>query len=152
MIQTYETRRPSKSGGKHSHIIYVGTICTYDEIDSAKREPPRQKSTFEDTDNYYKNLFAEFLLDKDNFLKDKRGRELFSVSEIAETMGVSVTRLSRHMDDRYFAVFRGAKIYIKSFSHIQLYGNAISLKNHVMWASATVKECNAHLDKFRVKS
>jgi len=151
MIQIYETKRPAKSIGWNKHVIYLGTVRSYNEH-SVKREPTRPQSTFAATDNYYKNLFAEFLLDKDNFLNDKGGRELFSVAEIAEATGVSATRLGRHMDDKYFAVFRGAKIYIKSFARTQLYGNAISLKNHAMWSSATVKECNAHLDKYRVKS
>jgi len=151
-MQTLQTTRPSKSGGKHAHIIYLGTIIPYNESNSAKREPPRPKSTFTITDNHYKNLFAEFLLDKNDFLKDKGGRELFAVSEIAEAMGVSVTRLARHVDDKYLAVFRGARIHIKSFANTQAYGNAVSLKNHAMWSSATVKECNAHLDKYRSKS
>jgi len=150
MIQIYETKRPAKSIGWNKHIIYLGTVRSYNEH-GIKRDPPRPRSSFTVTDNYYKNLFAEFLLNKNDFLKDKGGRELFSVAEIAETMGVSVTRLSRHMDDKYMAVFRGAKIYIKSFACTQLYGNAISLKNHAMWASASVKECNAHLDKYRAK-
>jgi len=148
MIQKYETTRQRKSGGNNSHIIYCGTVthlCT-------KKDPVREKSPFESTDDYYKKLFAEFLQSKEKFLKGKKGRELFSVGEIADAMGVAVRRLAMHLDGKYFAVFKGVKINLSGIISEKQSGNCISLKNHAMWASATVKECNAHLDKFRVKS
>lgn len=149
-MQTLQTTRQGKSGSNFPVTIYSGTIAHLcGQKIAVKKDESSQASAFISTDHYYKKLFADFLLSKDEFLKDKKGRELFSVSEIAEFMGVSATRLTRHMDDKYLAVFRGAKIYIKSFASTQKYGNAVSLKNHAMWASATIKECNAHLDKYR---
>lgn len=152
MIQALKITRQGKSGDKFPVIIHIGTIThLYDKRTEIKKEQEMQSAAFVSTDDYYKKMFAEFLRNKEKFLKDKGGRELFSVGEIADFMGVAVRRLSMHMSDEHFAVFKGVKINLSWIISEKQSGNCISLKNHAMWASATVKECNAHLDKYRGK-
>ena len=85
----------------------------------------------------------------DNFLKGKKGREVFAVSEIAEYLGLSSHHTSRHCPQQYFAAKGRNNLMFRGLLKI---GGAnvrgIAIKNHFMWNNATPIQVNAHIKRF----
>ena len=129
-------------------IIYAGlvahTAILYTKL-------AKQPITTDTKTNYLKeiNFLMEF---PDDFLKDKKGREVFSVSEIADYLGCHAIHVSKNCPREYFVANRSCNL---DFRQIVRAGGlnirGIAVKNCYMWNKATPQEVNKYLQKFKKK-
>ena len=129
-------------------IIYAGLVA-YTAILYTKLA--KQPITTDTKTNYLKeiNFLMEF---PDDFLKDKKGREVFSVSEIADYLACHAIHVSKNCPREYFVANRSSNL---DFRQIVRTGGlnirAIAVKNCYMWNKATPQKVNKYLQKFKKK-
>ena len=129
-------------------IIYAGLVA-YTAILYTKLA--KQPITTDTKTNYLKeiNFLMEF---PDDFLKNKKGREVFSVSEIADYLGCHAIHVSKNCPREYFVANRSCNL---DFRQIVRAGGlnirGIAVKNCYMWNKATPQEVNKYLQKFKKK-
>ena len=129
-------------------IIYAGLVAYTAILYTKLAKQPLKTNT---KTNYLKeiNFFMRF---PDDFLKDKKGREVFSVSEIADYLGCNAIHVSKNCPREYFVANRSSNL---DFRQIVRTGGlnirAIAVKNCYMWNKATPQEVNKYLQKFKKK-
>lgn len=145
MIQQYQSKRPNVG------IIYAGLVGHFLGVVKSIAERPAEPKPTRDTTAkiHYTKEIENFMRLPDDFLKDKQGREVFAVAEIAEYLGLSSNHISRHYPTQYFAAKGRNNLMFRGLLNI---GGAnvrgIAIKNHFMWNNATPIEVNAHIKKF----
>ena len=144
MVKIQQIQSPIPDVG----IIYAGLVA-YTAILYTKLA--KQPITTDTKTNYLKeiNFLMEF---PDDFLKNKKGREVFAFSEIADYLGYHANHVSRNCPREYFVANRSSNL---DFRQIVRAGGlnirAIAVKNCYMWNKATPQEVNKYLQKFKKK-
>jgi len=98
-ITQYQSARPNVG------IIYGGLVAHTANLHKSIAERPAEPKPTRDTtaQEHYITEIESLMRLADEFLKDKKGREVFAVSEIAEYLGLSSNHISRHCPKHYFA-------------------------------------------------
>ena len=144
-ITQYQSARPNVG------IIYGGLVANTAKLYKAIAEQPAKKKHVRDVSakEHYTAEIENFMRMTDDFLKDKQGREVFAVSEIAEYLGLSSHHTSRHCPQQYFAAKGRNNLMFRGL--LKIGGEnvrGIAIKNHFMWNNATPIEVNAHIKRF----
>ena len=144
-ITQYQSKRPNVGiiyGGivAHTAKLYHSFLYT-----AAQVPKPKRKATVSEQ---YKAEINHFVKNSRDFLKDKKGREVFSIAEIADYLGLTSYHVSRNFPEKYFAA-KGKDLLFRTLlgkGGSSLRG--VALKNIFMWNNAPQVEVNAHIKKF----
>ena len=148
MVKIQQIESPISDVG----IIYAGLVAHYCDLITkpvkVEKKPILKEPILKAAGLRYRKEIQDLIDDPWDFLKDKRGREVFAFSEIADYLSLHPVQISYYCPIEY-CVAEGKTVCFRGVANKSSYLRGVSIKNHYMWHVATRTKIDHYLQNFK---